>query len=195
MNILILAAAVAATPSAPVPVPPMATTVPAAPLKTVDPAALASARKLIGMLHLDQTIDRMMGSLVPVMTDAVLGELDHNEATQATMQKMESQPNGRARLTAIFAEEFLKSFRMRYPALLDGAAREYAAVFTATELDQVIAFYSSGTGAKFLVVSPQLQQSVGAASSQLGREAGMEAGLRAMQRAGQELIPSDKTVS
>jgi hypothetical protein len=147
------------------------------------------------MMHVDQTIDRMMAPLVSVIAPAVLGALEHDQATQGTMQAMESQPNGRARLTAIFSEEFLKAFRARYPAILDGAAQEYAAVFTAKELDQAIAFYSTGTGAKFLALSPQLQQTVGARAGQIGREAGMEAGQRAMLRAAQEILPPLKSGS
>lgn len=192
MSILILAAAVAASP---VPAPPPAPAVQAAPSKPVDPAALSSAKKLLGMMQLGATIDRMMGSLVPMMAPAALGALEHNDVTQAAMQKMESQPNGRERLMAIFSEEFLKSFRARYPAIIDAAAQEYAAVFTSQELDQAIAFYGTNTGAKFLAMSPQLQQAVGARAGQVGREAGTEAGYRAMQRAMQEMLPSEKTSS
>ena len=192
MSILMLAAAIAASPT---PVAPPVPVTQAAPPKAIDPAALASAKKLLGMMHLDATIDHMMGSLVPVMAPAVLGALEHNDATQATMQKMESQPNGRERLMVIFSEEFLKSFRTRYPAIIEAAAQEYAAVFTAQELDQAIAFYSTGTGAKFLALSPQLQQAVGVRAGQVGREAGSEAGYHAMQRAVQEMLPSEKTSS
>lgn len=194
MTILFLMASLAAD-LAPVKVPPPAPVKQAMPAKPGDPAALAAAKKLLVMMHADQTIDRMMGSLVPVITPAVLGALEHNEATQGPMQKLESQPNGRERLMAIFSEEFLKAFRARYPAIIDGAAQEYASVFTARELNEAIAFYSTGTGAKFLALSPQLQQTIGARAGEIGRQAGEEAGVSAMQRAVQEMLPSEKTVS
>jgi len=192
--LLLLGWNAAASADAPVPVPPPVIVAPATPpQKPADPAALASAKKLLSMLHVDQTIDRLMSQLTPMMTTGVLGMLEHGDATQAAMQKIESRPNGRDRLMVIFSEEILKSFRARYPTILDGAAQEYATVFTKRELDEAIAFYSTGTGAKFLALAPQLQQAVGMRAGVIGREAGMEAGQRAMQRAIQELLPSEKT--
>jgi hypothetical protein len=163
--------------------------------KPVDPAALASAKRLLAMMHMNQTIDRMIGSMVPVMAPAILGMLEHDDTTRAVMEKMESQPDGRNRLMAIFSDEFLKSLRARYPSIIDSAAQEYAATFTARELDQAIAFYSTPTGAKFLALQPQLQQTIGTRAGAIGREAGMEAGQRAMLRAVQDVLPSQKTGS
>lgn len=194
MSILILAAVAAASPSAPVRVPPPPI-VYAPPRKPVDPAVLASAKKLLAMMHVDAVIDQMMTDLVPLMAPAVMNALEHGDTTRTAMQKMETQPNGRERLMVIFTEEFQKAFRSCYPAMIGAAAEEYAAVFSAPELDQAIAFYSTGAGAKFLALSPRLQQVVGNRSRQIGQEAGRAAGFRAMQRAVQELLPSEKTVS
>jgi len=195
MMISILAASLATSQTALPPAPSPPPIVQAAPPKPVDPAALASAKKLLGMMHLEQTIDRMMGSMVPVMAPAILGMLEHEDTTRAVMEKMESQPDGRKRLMAIFSDEFLKSLRARYPSIIDSAAQEYAATFSARELDQAIAFYSTPTGAKFLALQPQLQQAVGTRAGAIGREAGMEAGQRAMLRAVQEVLPPQKTGS
>jgi hypothetical protein len=192
MMILLLAAAAAQ-------VPPVAAAAPRAAsqaaAKPVDPAALASARKLLALMHVDQTIDRMMGSLVPVMTSAVVGSLDSNDTTRAVMQQMESQLNGRERLMAIFSEEIGSGFRAAYPSIIDSAAHEYASRFTKQELDEIVAFYSSGTGAKVVELMPQIQQGIGASATQIGRTVGQEAGLKAMQRAVRELLPSNKVSS
>jgi hypothetical protein len=185
----------AAQADVPPPAPAPLLSAPTAPRKPVDPAALASAKKLLAMMHMDQLIDRLMTQMVSLMAPAVIGTLEHDETTRAAMEKLESQPNGRARLVAIFSEEFLKSMRARYQEVIDGAAQEYATLFTAQELDQTTAFYSSGAGAKFLALSPQLQQAVGVRAGEIGREAGIEAGQRAMKRAMQEILPSEKTGS
>ena len=190
MMILLFAAAAAATPALSTPSAPIHS-LPQA-VAPVDPAALASARKLLVLMHVDQTIDRMMGSLVPVITSAVVGSLENNDATRTAIQQMESQPNGRERLMVIFSDEMLKAFRSRYPSIMDVAAHEYASKFSARELDEIIAFYSSGTGAKVLELMPELQRSIGTAAQKLGRDAGQDAGLKAMKRALQEMLPLEK---
>ena len=154
------------------------------------PGTVETARKLIGMMKLDRTYDTMFATLIPVMTDAVMGSLEHDDRTSALVAQIEaSRSDGRVRLKAIFSEEFSSALRTRYPALVEATAKEYASAFTEQELQTLLAFYQSGVGAKALVVLPQLQARLGAAGREIGQEAGREAGRKGMERAMREMLP------
>jgi len=157
--------------------------------------ALTAADKLVASLGMNQTIDRMLNKLVPLMAAAVMGQLDNNPATQPMMQQIESQPNGRDKLMQIFDEEMLKSMRARYPEMMDGVARQYAMAFSAQQLNELITFFGTGVGAKWVALSPQLQEQVGKAAGEIGKQAGVEAGRRMMERAASEILPTAKAGS
>src|SRR3546814_6388071 len=82
----------------------------------------------------------------------------------------------------------MTSLKVRYPEIEAAVAQEYAARFTAAELDEITAFYSSGTGAKVLRLMPEIQQVTAAAGRTIGQKAGEEAGRRAFERAGREML-------
>jgi hypothetical protein len=192
MNVLIIALAIAASAASPVSRAPILSDAAA---KAADPVALAAAEKLLAQMHVSQSIDRMLEQLVPMMSSAIIGELEHNPATEQVVQQIEAKPDGRARLTAIFTDEVLKSLRTHAPDIVKGAAGEYASVFSASELNGLLGFFASGAGAKWLLNQSQLQQSIGRIGQQVGREAGAEAGTRAMERAVKEILPSSKSSS
>ncbi|WP_162875464.1 DUF2059 domain-containing protein [Sphingomonas crusticola] len=192
MNIFVLAAAAAASVPAPAPlVPPVIEAVPA---KPADPAAMNSARQLIKLMHFDQTLDQMMGTLIPTMGKGVVAQIEQDNS-DSLIQQIKTTPGGREGLERIFDEEMLKSMRSRYPEILEAAAREYASAFTSAELDRIIVFYQSGPGAKWVQLSPQLQQSIGPIAGAIGRQAGIEAGTRMMERAAKELVSTKNTSS
>ncbi|GAO40690.1 hypothetical protein SCH01S_51_00210 [Sphingomonas changbaiensis NBRC 104936] len=170
---------------------PVAVAPTAAPAQMVDQERVAAARQLIGLLKLEDTYDRMFAQLTPIFGQAVIGILQADPATKAGYDLLINQgEGGQARLVAIIADEFMKSIRARYPQLKDRAAVEYAQAFTLAELRDMIAFYSSGTGAKALTIMPELQNRLTAAGREIGRAAGEEAGRRAFERAEKEMLPS-----
>ena len=190
---LALAAAATGLPTAP---PPGVVLAPLPDIASIDPARLATARKLILLLHLDQSMDHVLLPLIPVLTSAVLGELENNPSTRAELMAFEQRgTGGRSQLMVILAEEMNRSIRRRYPALLDAVAREYALVFTKSELDDILAFYNTSTGAKLIAMLPVLQQKIGDLGRAIGQEAGREAGVRAFQRALREMMPAKGSTS
>ncbi|MCG2841837.1 DUF2059 domain-containing protein [Sandaracinobacter sp. RS1-74] len=60
-------------------------------------------------------------------------------------------------VAAIVTEEFLAEANRMVPMLAEQVRRRHAEIFTAAELDQLTAFYSSPIGRKFTAVSPELQ--------------------------------------
>ena len=154
------------------------------------PAALAAARKILVLMQVDRMITRMFDQLVPLMSSATVGALEANAATAPMIKAMADKPGGRDRLLAIFAEEFTVEMKRQTPLLLEQTAKEYAAAFEERELNELIAFYSSGTGEKVVALMPELQQRMPIYGQQVGRAAGETAGRRAVERAMAELMPS-----
>lgn len=153
------------------------------------PAGLESARKLLAIMKVDRTIGLMFERLVPLMAQATIGSLESEPGTAAMMKSMEAKPGNRERLLAIFSEEFATELAQATPALVERTAKEYANVFSPKELDELVAFYTSGTGEKMIMVMPDLQQKLSIFGQTTGREVGARAGERAMQRAFGELMP------
>ena len=155
------------------------------------PGTVDSARQLIDLMHLDRTIDFMFKPLIPIMTQAVLARLEQSEAKPLISRLINQGTGGRARLEQIFTDEMAAAFRKRYPEFKEAAAKEYAAAFTEPELRDLVAFYSSGTGAKALALQPVLQQRLGLAGGAVGERAGEEGGRRAVERAVREMLGED----
>ena len=173
-----------------VPPPPLAAPTVRAPAE-VDAVRLAAAKRLLGMMKLEQTFDRMFVQLAPGFAQGVIGvmatEPDTKDAISALIAR---DPGNRDRMIAILSQEFLGSIQQRYPRLLARAAEEYAAAFTTEELTAIADFYATGAGAKALALMPQLQTSIGTAGQALGREAGEEAGRRAFAKIAHEMLPA-----
>lgn len=178
------------------PIPAVAADPQAAPPSAVSPAALDSAHKLIALMHVDRTVDMMFEQLLPLMAEATVGALEAGPKTANLMKAMESAKGGsRTRLLAIFREEFSTELKQMTPTLLDRVALEYAAAFSERELNDLVNFYSSGTGEKVVSLVPELQKKMAAFGQMAGQEAGRKAGERAMKRAIGELLPAAKTKS
>jgi hypothetical protein len=163
---------------------------------TADPAALASAHRLMEVMHTDRTMALMFQNLTPLLINSTVTALEANQETAEIMKRMEaSRPSGRERVMVIFREEFDVAVKMMSAQTIDQSAQEYAAAFSKAELDEIIAFYSSGTGKKVVELMPGLQQKM----SQFGRQAGVTvgkvAGEKAIRRAMQELLPKKETRS
>jgi hypothetical protein len=156
---------------------------------SIDPARLDAAQRLIGTMNIDDTLDRMFVSLAPLFADGVIGRLSQDPQTEAAVDNLVNNgEGGHDRLVAILSQEFMTSLHSRYPQLKKEIAREYAVDFTAAELDEITAFYSTGTGAKVLRLMPEIQKKIAAAGEKIGQEAGQEAGARAFDRAAREML-------
>ncbi len=157
----------------------------------VDSSRLTAARALLDRMQFDRTLDGMFVQLAPGFATSVIGGMLTSETGKPVVgQLIADGTGGQARLQQILADEFLTSIRRQYPALKDKAAQEYAAALTIDELTAIDRFYASGPGAKFLLVSPGLQQKLASAGQSLGRVAGEEAGRRGIERAIREMLPA-----
>lgn len=164
-----------------------------APTESIDPARLAAGRQLVELLNLEQTLDTMFVPLMPVFAQAVIGMLQADPDTRQVMTVLlDKGDGGQEKFVAILSQEFFKSIRARYGMFKESAATEYARAFTEPELRELIAFYSSGTGAKALKIAPELQKRMSRAGEEIGRKAGEEAGRRAFERAEREMLPTGK---
>lgn len=151
--------------------------------------SIATATKLLVLTRVEQTLELSFRSILPAFAQAVIGSAGASEEGKALIARITAQPNGRARLEQLLRDEFQASLRRRYPVLMRKMAERYAEAFNEAELQQLIAFYSSGVGAKWLILLPQLQQSLSKDSEAVGREAGAEAGARAFDQAEDEFVP------
>ena len=166
-----------------------ATPVPTTASPSTDAARLDAARRLIETMNIDGTLDRMFVSLTPLFAESVIGMLSQDPRIEAAVDNLiNNGEGGHDRLVAILSQEFMQSLHSRYPQLKMEIAREYAADFTAAELDEITAFYSTGTGAKVLRLMPEIQEKITAAGRKIGERAGQEAGARAFDRAAREML-------
>ena len=153
-------------------------------------ARLTLARQMIDLLRLDQMYDAMFVQLAPAFAQAVLGAMATDAASKPLYDTLVARDHGsKDRMIAILSQEFMAAIKRQYPALKDGAAKEYAAAFTEQELRDILAFYSSGAGAKALALMPQLQTQLAVQGQALGRAAGEDAARRAMARIEREMAP------
>ena len=176
-----LAAASTAAPS-----PTMVRPVPSVP---VDSAALAVARQIVAAVHTDQTLDRMMIQFASPFGTSVVNALLADPGSAPSINLLiKNGAGGRPKLEAIFSQEFMIAIRRTYPEIEESAAHEYARRFSANELRTILAFYSSGVGAKVLALMPEIQTTMAARGRELGMAAGKEAGEHGIARAKQEML-------
>lgn len=151
----------------------------------LDPVAVEHARKLLDAMGSKAAFDRVFEPLAPLFAQAVLGKLADSPTGMAALAKINAQPGGtgRAGFERLLQTEFLTGVRARYDDLLDKSARHYAEQFSLAEIDQLTTFYSSGVGAKYIRIQPELQQMIKVDSSAIGAEVGAQAGAKAYDEA------------
>lgn len=164
------------------PAPPPIVIVPPAQPVPADPARLAAAERLLGATHIDQQYDAVLTRMIPVITVQMFSSLKENVAVPAAVRTHLAEPENAAQAERIFAEEAMKGFKGQYAAMRTATAREYAAVFTTDELNQLIAFYASPIGQKSLAVQPELQNKLMPIGMAAGRDVGRGAMLRTLDR-------------
>ncbi|HEY0313483.1 MAG TPA: DUF2059 domain-containing protein [Allosphingosinicella sp.] len=194
MILPLLLAAAAPAASAPPPAAIITTAPQAAPAPGKPPSA--AALKLVEAVQLEARMDAAFRKLVPLMGIQVTTTLEANPATRAYASQLFAKvPGGRARVADLMSEEFQKELRKQYPELKRAIAQAYDAMFTPQEMDELIRFFGSGVGAKYMASTERLQQETEAVSTKLGERAGIAAAPVALQRAEREagLKPSGRT--
>lgn len=178
--------AAAASAAAPPPPPPNVAVVAPAPVASAAKPS-AKAVELVKLMKADRVLERLFTTLAPVTAEAAIGAMRQDPQTAAYLDDlMRRLPGGHDRLVALLSEEFLGEMRKGYPTVQGAAAALYDRHFTPAELDDMIRFFGSGTGAKFATLQPQLQAEMEPIGQALGLEAGMKAGPAALRRAEQE---------
>ena len=157
-----------------------------------DAATMAAAERLIAQMNVTATLDRVFVQLSPMFAQAVLGQLGSEPKTKAMIDTINAKaPENHDRMVAILSQEFMIAIKHQYPAYLKRVAAQYAAAFTADELNAIAGFYATGPGAKALRLLPELQAKMSADGRELGSVAGREAGARAFERITQEMLPEN----
>lgn len=203
MILLIISTAIAAAPIAQAkPVmdgpPPVKATTNGASIASDEAARMAAAFHLLDLLHYDETLNRQIAILIPIVSGSVIGNMAASpDGKMLADALVERGKGGHDRLAAIIGEEFASAFKKRYAELKEAAAHEYATQFTLAELQDLTAFYATPVGVKLLSKISEIQQNVGKAGAQIGQQAGVEAGKKAIERAIDEMLPElkDKQVT
>lgn len=121
------------------------------------PDGIAAAKELMTITGADKNMDIMMANMIPQF---------------AAIQKQQ-RPDQAAAIDEVFAS---LSTRMmaRKQEMLDLIAPLYAERFSADELKQVIAFFKSPTGVKFVAAQPDILQRSMLIGQQWGQRIGAE---------------------
>lgn len=106
-----------------------------------DPARLAAARDLMDVTGVTKQLDSMMDVMKKGFASGAKAE------TSETGKKLSAEFDGAMAKFMGYKEDMLKDF-----------AALYAETFTAEEMKTVADFYRSGTGAKFITMTPMLMQ-------------------------------------
>jgi len=183
-TLLLLAALLAPSTGTPPPAKPVALAETPSP-PTRPPSAKATA--LVTLLKGEQLVDRMYTRMAPLAALQVAAMLEAGPATRPYSERLANRlPGGRERLVAVLGEEFLSEMRKTIPEVMLAAAVAYDRRFTPAEMDDMIRFFSSGTGAKYLSLQPDMQRELEPIGGALGEKAGEAAAPKALRRAEQE---------
>ena len=99
-----------------------------------------------------------------------------DQAIQAMEQQLPAQRAANPRVPALFWDRFIEQARARRAELEDGYATLYDRHFTTDEVRQLIAFYDTPVGRRFLEVQPTLLREGIAMGQEWGQRIGAEVG-------------------
>jgi hypothetical protein len=128
-------------------------TLPARADQPVDPQTLAVAKKILDVTHASAMGDQVMAQMMKIFTTSLT----------------QTNPGKGQDVSDILNAVLLPAFHDSIPGLLDEAAKTYARHFTTTELNQLLAFYQTPIGQKFIAEMPGIahdQMVVGQAFAQ-----------------------------
>jgi hypothetical protein len=112
-----------------------------APAAAPDPARVAAARDLMDVTGVTKQMDGMIDAMVQGFQKGAKSE------TSEQGKKLSDEFAGMMKKFLAYKEDMINDF-----------AGLYAETFTAEEMKTVADFYRSGTGAKFIEMTPQLMQ-------------------------------------
>jgi hypothetical protein len=125
----------------------------------VTPESLAASRELMALTRSDQTLDQVISMMLP----------------QISQMLVQSNPEKGPVIESILSEFLLPEMRKSVPGAIDDIAKLYARTFTEAELRDVIAFYKSPTGQKFIERQPALLTELNMAGQKWGERAAINA--------------------
>lgn len=129
----------------------------------VTPESLAASRELMALTKSDQALDQVLALITP----------------QIGQMLEQSNPDKGPLIRKMLEELLLPEIRKAVPQAIDDIAAIYARNFTAAELAEVIAFYKTPTGQKFIERQPALLTELNQAGQAFGQRAAINA-LRAI---------------
>jgi hypothetical protein len=140
---------------------------------------IEAAAALVEKLELERVLDSMFSTLKNMFAENAIAAMTRDDSEGKMRDFFNALPGGRDRFAQILGDEFLEALRRQYPEMKMAMAKEYAAAFNRTELEELTGFFSTGVGQKWQAVSPQVEKSMG----EWGRKAGMKAGAEAFAAA------------
>jgi Uncharacterized protein conserved in bacteria (DUF2059) len=148
------------------------------------PAGTAKAKQLVDSLDYDRKLESGFALLSPLFGAQMVTQLEANPASGAYVRDLADRlPGGRERLSQLLSEEYLAEMRKAFPAIKAELASFYASRFSEGEMDELIHFFTTGTGAKWTALEAAVQSHMKAVGERYGTQAGMAAGAQAAQRA------------
>jgi hypothetical protein len=125
----------------------------------VTPESLAASRELMALTKSTEALDQVITMITP----------------QVAQLLEQSNPDKGPLIRKILEELFLPEVRQGLPEAIDEIATVYARNFTAAELAEVIAFYKTPTGQKFIERQPALMVELNQAGQAFGQRAAINA--------------------
>jgi hypothetical protein len=126
---------------------------------TYDPAALAAARQLILVTRSDDMIRQILPIMVKNLSAAIAKE---NPAKTEIINKL-------------MQDSFVPAFMAHLPEFQEQIAAIYATNLTADDMNQLIAFYKTPVGQKYLQAVPIVMQQTMVVAHVWGKQVGQEA--------------------
>ncbi|WP_162917089.1 DUF2059 domain-containing protein [Dongia deserti] len=125
----------------------------------VAPESLAASRELMALTKSDQALDQVFTMMTP----------------QVGQMLEQINPDKGPLIRKMLEELLLPEMRKSVPEAIDDIAAIYARNFTAAELADVIAFYKTPTGQKFIDRQPALLTELNQAGQAFGQRAAINA--------------------
>jgi hypothetical protein len=119
------------------------------PASPVDPAKLAKVEKLFAVMHIERTMDQMMGMMQQMIVQSFKSS-PGMDAMTPEQQKLVADYQKRAMALA--------NETMGWKAMEPEYAKIYAAEFSEAEIDAVTTFYGSPAGQALLDKTPEIGQ-------------------------------------
>jgi hypothetical protein len=127
--------------------------------QNITPESLASARELMTLSRSDKFLDQAITTMMP----------------QIAQLLEKANPEKGAVIRSILEEYVLPEMRSSIPDAVDDIAEVYARNFTQDELNEVIAFYKTPVGQKFLDRMPGIMNELNAIGQAWGQRIAIKA--------------------